>query len=68
MRIAEVIVFLQDYHYSSFEEFFNVPLAEVSANMKPRVVATSLQNVLEELLSTHNNLDAHVEGRLVILE
>ena len=45
-----------------------MPLAEVSANMKPRVVATSLQNVLEELLSTHNNLDAHVEGRLVILE
>ena len=64
----EILICLQNYHYSSFEEFFNVPLAEVSANMKPRVIATSLQNVLEELLSTHNNLDAHVEGRLVILE
>ncbi len=64
----EIFICLQHYHYSSFEEFFGIPIAEVSANLKPRVVATSLQNVLEELLSTHNGLDAHVEGRLVILE
>ena len=64
----ELLICLQHYHFSSFEEFFNVPMAEVSANMKPRIIATSLQNVLEELLSTHDGLDAHVEGRLVILE
>lgn len=64
----EILICLQSYHYSNFHEFFNVPLEEVAANMKPRIVATSLQGVLEELFSTKSGLDAHVEGRLVILE
>ncbi len=64
----EILICLQTYHYKSFTEFFDVPLEEVAANMKPRIVATSLQGVLEELFSTRSNLDAHVEGRLVILE
>jgi 5'-nucleotidase len=64
----EILICLQTYHYKSFTEFFGVPLEEVAANMKPRIVATSLQGVLEELFSTRSNLDAHVEGRLVILE
>ncbi len=64
----EILICLQHYHYSNFEGCFGMPLAEVSANMKPRVIATSLQNVVEELLSTHDGLDAHVEGRIVILE
>ena len=36
--------------------------------MKPRVIATSVNNILEEYLSTHMNLDAHVEGRLVVVD
>jgi len=64
----EILICLQSFHYGSFSEFFHVPLEEVAANMKPRVVATSLLGVLEELLTTHTGLDAHVEGRLVILD
>ena len=36
--------------------------------MEPRVVATSVNNIVEEYFMTHQGLDAHVEGRLVILE
>ena len=59
---------IQNFHYLNFDEFFGVPLAEVARNRKPRVVVTSLQNIIEEYFATNNNLDAHVEGRLVILE
>jgi 5'-nucleotidase len=64
----EILICLQSYHYNNFYEFFGVPLEEVAANMKPRVVATSLLGVLEELFSTRSGLDARVEGRLVILD
>ena len=63
-----ITIALQNYHYNSFEEFFNVPLDEVTANRKPRVVATSVNNIIEEYLATHPGLDAHVEGRIVILD
>ena len=36
--------------------------------MNPRVIATSLNNIVEEYFSTHSGLDAHVEGRIEILE
>ena len=58
----------QSYHYLNFDAFLGVPLAEVAKNRKPRMVATSLQNIVEEYFATNNNLDSHVEGRLVILE
>ena len=64
----EILICLQSYHYSNFYEFFGVPLEEVAANMKPRIIATSLLGVLEELFSTRSGLDAHVEGRLIVLE
>jgi 5'-nucleotidase len=59
---------LQNYHYQNFDEFLGVPLSEVAANMKPRCVATSVNNIIEEYFSTNNGLDSHVEGRIVILE
>ena len=43
-------------------------LYEVKKNMKPRVVAISVNNIVEEWLSTHDNLDAQVEGRIVVLD
>ena len=64
----EILIALQDYHYNSFTEFFGVPVEEVAANMKPRVVAVSQNNIIEEYFSTHQGLDAHVEGRIVILD
>ena len=56
------------YHYQNFDEFLGVPLAEVVKNRKPRCIATSLLNIVEEYFATNNNLDAHVEGRIVVLE
>lgn len=59
---------VQNYHYNSFGEFLGVPLEEVSANRKPKVVAVSVNNIVEEYLACHPGLDAHVEGRLEIVE
>ena len=59
---------IQDYHYNNFDAFFGVPLEEVKANMKPRVVATSVNNIIEEYFATNNGLDAKVDGRITILE
>ncbi|MBQ5951514.1 MAG: bifunctional metallophosphatase/5'-nucleotidase [Lachnospiraceae bacterium] len=59
---------IQNYHYKNFDAFFGVPLEEVKQNRKPRIVATSVNNIIEEYLSTHPGLDAHVEGRIEVVE
>ena len=59
---------IQDYHYNNFDDFFGVPLEEVKKNMKPRVVATSINNIIEEYFTTNTGLDAHVEGRIEVLD
>lgn len=59
---------IQAYHYNNFDEFFGVPLEEVKINMKPRVVATSVNNIIEEYFATNNGLDAKIDGRITILE
>ena len=62
------LIALQNYHYNSFEEFFDVPLAPIKERMRPRVVASSVNNIVEEYFATHQGLDAKVEGRIVILD
>ena len=64
----EFLIAMQTYHYSNFEEFFNVPIEPIKDRMRPRVVTTSLNNIIEEYLTTQQRLDAHVEGRIVILD
>ena len=64
----ELLIALMGYHFTNFDEFMGVPLAEVAENMKPRVVATSVNNLIEEYFATHQGLDSHVEGRIVILD
>lgn len=64
----EFLIAMQAYHYGNFDEFFGTSLEEVKQNMKPRVVATSVNNIVEEYFSTNKGLDSHVEGRIVILE
>ncbi len=59
---------LQTYHYKNFAEFLGIPLEEVKKNRRPVVVASSLNNIVEEYMSTNPNLDAHVEGRITVLE
>ena len=64
----ELLIAMQTYHFTNFDKFFNVSLEEVSKNMKPRVVATSVNNLIEEYFSTHQGLDSHVEGRITLLD
>ena len=59
---------LQNYHYTNFEEFLGVPLVEVKAVARPRVIAVSVNNIIEEYFATHDRLDAHVEGRIELVE
>ena len=59
---------IQAYHFNNFDDFFGIPLEEVKANMKPRIVATSVNNIIEEYFATNNGLDAKVDGRITILE
>jgi hypothetical protein len=48
------------------EAFFSVSHGEVEPNGKPRRVATSCREVLDEYLSCHQNLDHQISGRLLI--
>ena len=63
-----ILIAMQHYHYENFDEFFGVRRDEVIANMKPRIVMTSVNNIVEEYFTTHQGLDAHVEGRIVVKE
>ncbi len=58
---------LQNFHFKNFRDIFNIEPAEIEANMKPRVIATSCRSVLEEYLSEHQHLDHQAGERLVIL-
>ena len=57
---------LQRYHFNNFDDFFALPLEEVSQNEVPRVITTSCRNILDEYLSNHQNLERDISGRLVI--
>lgn len=61
-----VRIALQDYHFKNFSDFFNVPVEEVLANKKARMVITDDFSIFEELLSSMNNIDSKVEGRITI--
>ncbi len=63
-----ILVAIQNYHYKNFDEFLGVPLEDIKKNRKPRVVATSVNNIVEEYFSTHSDLDSHVEGRIEIVD
>ena len=57
---------LQYYFYLNMKEFFSVSHEEVAENGKPRQIATSCREVLDEYLSFRQNLDHHISGRLKI--
>lgn len=58
---------LQYYFYLNMEEFFSISHEEISPNGKPRVIATSCREVLDEYLSVHQNLDHQISGRLTVV-
>jgi 5'-nucleotidase len=55
---------LQYYFYLNMKDFFSVSHEEVERNGKPRKVATSCREVLDEYLSCHQGLDHKISERL----
>jgi 5'-nucleotidase len=62
---AHYTLCISEYHYKSSDKALNLTNEELTALGEPRTVTTSTQDVLEEYLSTHQNLNRQVEGRLV---
>ena len=58
---------LQYYFYLNMKDFFSVSSEEIEPNGKPRKIATSCREVLDEYLSCHRNLDHHLSGRIKVL-
>jgi 5'-nucleotidase len=58
---------LQYYFYLNMKDFFSVSSEEIESNGKPRKIATSCREVLDEYLSCHRNLDHHLSGRIKVL-
>ena len=57
---------LQYYFYLNMKDFFSVSHEDVAPNGKPRRIATSCREVLDEFLSCHQGLDRQISGRLII--
>jgi 5'-nucleotidase len=55
---------LQDFHHANFDDCFGFSVEEIHANAKPRVVTTSIHDVLIEHLSSQLMMEADVEGRI----
>ena len=48
-------------------EWKAVPIKKIKLHRKPKMVATSANDIIEEYLSSHNQLDREVEGRLTVI-
>ena len=57
---------LQHYHYMNIEDSFGVSMEEIGKNAEVKIIATSCSEILDEYLSSHQNLDRQVCGRLVV--
>lgn len=57
---------LQDYFYMNFEDIFSVSHEEIAQNRRPRIIVTTDRAILDEYLSSHQNLDHQISGRLII--
>lgn len=55
---------LQGYHYKNAGVGLQLTAAELEAVERPRLLATSGRDVVEEYLRNHQNVNAEVEGRL----
>jgi 5'-nucleotidase len=64
---AHYTIGLSDYHYSNVLQNLGISNEEIKALSAPKVTATSMINVAEEYLRSHQNLNSQVEGRLVYL-
>ena len=64
----DLSIAIQHYHYSNIETSLGITLEEASRIKKPKVVASSVNNIIEEYFATHQDLDSHVDGRIEIVD
>ncbi len=56
---------LQSYHAMNSEKFLGFTMEELSELNPPRILATSMQSVIDEYLRAHQAINREVEGRLI---
>jgi 5'-nucleotidase/UDP-sugar diphosphatase len=56
---------LQGYHFNNSAVYLNITHEELMESRKSKVVSTSAQEVLEEYLHNHQNIQSRIEERLV---
>lgn len=57
---------LQDYHLKNFAKNFQVDPAKLSEIRPLRMMATSQLDIIEDYFANHHDLDAKVEGRILM--
>ena len=62
---AQYTVCLEEFHYKNSLLSLGLKTEELTELGTPKVVSTSCQDVLEEYFSHHQNLNSHIEGRLI---
>lgn len=58
---------LQQYQYSSFEKYFNLPISEIEDKHPSKMIATSIRDIVEECLGSSQNVDVNLDGRITIM-
>ena len=61
----EYTICLQGYHAKNADSNLGIDPSLLESDGKPKIVATSAQQVLEEHLRDSKNLESVIEGRLV---
>ncbi len=56
---------LQEYFFKNSTETLNITSEELTKLGNEKVLATAAQDVLEEYFGSHQNINSHVEGRLI---
>jgi 5'-nucleotidase / UDP-sugar diphosphatase len=58
---------LQGYHFNQSKPYLNISNQELLESGETKVITTSAQEVLEEYLRNHQNIQSQLEGRLVFI-
>ena len=58
---------IQKYQYSSFEKYFGFPSSEAETSRQSKAIATSSRDIIEEYLSSYQNIDKEVDGRITLI-
>jgi len=59
---------MQGFHFNNSATYLNISQKELLESTQSKVITTSAQQVLEEFLSSRQNIESQVEGRLVYID